>query len=73
MAREADELRAELFGVLPGDALDSGEIPSPAPSRQRLPSKCPHCGGTVVADSVEWIDTVSAICDYCGSVLSAEG
>jgi hypothetical protein len=72
MEDEANEIRARMLASLPSGALDSAEPPTPSPSRGRLPSKCPHCGGTVVADSVEWIDGTSAICDYCGSVLSAE-
>jgi hypothetical protein len=71
MEDEASEIQARMLASLPGGALDSAEPPTPSPSRGRLPSKCPHCGGTVLADLVEWIDPLSAICDYCGSVLSA--
>jgi hypothetical protein len=71
MEAEADELQRMVLGMAPGAALEAEE-PSP-PSKRRLPTKCPHCGGTVIPDAVEWLDESSAMCDYCGSVLSAEG
>ncbi len=37
--------------------------------RGRLPPKCPQCGGTVHPADVDWIDSQSAECGYCGSVL----
>ncbi|MBI3762993.1 MAG: tetratricopeptide repeat protein [Chloroflexi bacterium] len=40
--------------------------------RGTLPAKCPHCGGAVRSDEVEWIDATSAECDYCGSVVKTE-
>jgi hypothetical protein len=54
--------------------LISGEeaalSPEPAtPMRARLPEKCPHCGGNVLPNEVEWVDARSAICDYCGSLV----
>lgn len=38
-------------------------------SQDRLPSKCPYCGGTVHPDEVDWISNHSATCAYCGSVV----
>jgi hypothetical protein len=70
MESEANEIQARILAMLPSGAPEAAE--PAAPSRGRLPGKCPHCGGTVAADSVEWIDAESALCDYCGSVLSAE-
>ena len=41
-----------------------------APTRGRLPAKCPHCGGPVRSNEVDWIDAHSAECDYCGGVVN---
>ncbi len=38
-------------------------------SQGRLPSKCPYCGGTVHPNEVDWINSHSATCDYCGSFV----
>jgi hypothetical protein len=42
---------------------------APPPSHERLPAKCPHCGGNVLPDEIEWVDAHSALCDYCGSLI----
>ncbi|MEW6716228.1 MAG: hypothetical protein AB1345_01805 [Chloroflexota bacterium] len=36
-----------------------------------LPPKCPFCGGNVRPDEVEWMDTTTAECMYCGSPIQA--
>jgi ATP/maltotriose-dependent transcriptional regulator MalT len=40
-------------------------------NRHTLPAVCPHCGGAVRSDEVEWIDAVSAECIYCGGIIQA--
>jgi len=69
MKAEADALehdrRSEFSQAAPTPA--PGFTPSPA--RDRLPAKCPQCGGPVRGDEVEWIDDHSAGCLYCGSVV----
>ena len=37
-----------------------------------LPTNCPSCGGVVRADDVDWIDDVTAECDWCGGPIRAE-
>ena len=37
-----------------------------------LPTHCPSCGGVIRADEVEWLDEITAECDYCGSPVRAE-
>jgi hypothetical protein len=37
----------------------------------KLPPECPNCGGSVHPDELEWTDSHSAVCDYCGSVIQA--
>jgi hypothetical protein len=40
--------------------------PTPQP-RGHLPPTCPQCGGPLRADQVDWVDSTSAECPYCGS------
>lgn len=75
--RAVDELKArglnaeaeEIAGLL-GANLPQ-ELPAePAPvKRPALPTHCPSCGGVVDSDELEWIDDLTAECDYCGSPL----
>jgi hypothetical protein len=67
---QAASLNEELQQLLSGSAESAGAMPSP-PSRATLPGKCPHCGGNVLPNEVEWADANSAICDYCGSLIQA--
>ena len=70
LTAEADALEIKVRRALGVQAL----APQPAASgpRPQLPPKCPQCGGTVHPQEVEWIDSGSAVCDYCGSVLEGE-
>lgn len=73
LSAEADSLKAELRSAAPGLDFDTLPPSIRVPiARPRLPAKCPYCGGTVLPDCVEWLDEMSATCDYCGSVVQAE-
>lgn len=37
------------------------------PKRPMLPTHCPGCGAPVRPDEIEWLDEITAECDYCGS------
>jgi hypothetical protein len=37
----------------------------------KLPPECPNCGGSVHPDELEWTDSHSAVCDYCGGIIQA--
>ena len=67
---EAEKLRQEvdaLLGASPGErAIPWGER---AVQRGSLPAKCPSCGGPTRSDEVNWIDSQSAECAYCGSIV----
>ena len=69
---EAEKLRQEvdaLLGAFPGErAIPWGER---AVQRGSLPAKCPSCGGPIRSDEVNWIDSHSAECAYCGGVIKA--
>jgi hypothetical protein len=66
---EAEELRQEveaLLGAPPEGAIPQAER---AVRRGSLPAKCPSCGGPVRSDEVNWIDSSSAECAYCGGIV----
>lgn len=61
---EAEEIASLLRGNLPK------EIPTEQPANTRrpiLPTHCPACGAAVRPNEIEWLDEVTAECDYCGS------
>jgi hypothetical protein len=62
---EAAEIASLLGASLPQ------ELPAePAPiKRPILPTHCPACGGVVNPNELEWIDDLTAECDYCGTPL----
>jgi tetratricopeptide (TPR) repeat protein len=69
---EAEKLRQEveaLLGAPPGErAMPWG---GRAVQRGSLPVKCPSCGGPVRSDEVNWLDSHSAECAYCGGIVKA--
>ncbi|HNF93806.1 MAG TPA: hypothetical protein PLQ75_04060 [Anaerolineales bacterium] len=66
---EADEVAS----VLRNNAQVSAGKEAPAPQKRAvLPTHCPSCGAAVRPDEVEWLDDVTAECDYCGSPVRAE-
>jgi len=40
-------------------------------AKRWLPTKCPHCGGSISTESVQWLNKFEAQCPYCASVLKA--
>ena len=69
---EAEKLRREvdaLLGAPPGErAIPRG---GRAVQRGSLPAKCPSCGGPIRSDEVNWVDSHSAECAYCGGIVKA--
>jgi outer membrane protein assembly factor BamD (BamD/ComL family) len=65
---EADEVES----VVSANATVWGKAEASAPKqRPILPTHCPSCGAAVRSDEVEWLDGVTAECDYCGSPVRA--
>jgi hypothetical protein len=78
--RVVDELKARGLNAEAGEIADlmGANLPKEPPTqpipvkRPVLPTHCPSCGGTVKPDEIEWIDKITAECDYCGSPLRGE-
>jgi hypothetical protein len=66
---EADEIAALLNANTPQGIPAARPVQS---KRATLPTHCPSCGAAVRADEVEWIDDLTAECDYCGSPVRGE-
>jgi hypothetical protein len=53
-----------------------GPVPAPvtpaAGQRGRLPTNCSKCGAPIHADEINWVDTSTIECNYCGSLIRAE-
>ena len=69
---EAQELTTWLKTVLPAAPGAMGAAVAPA-KKPVLPTHCPGCGGPIRADDVEWLDEVTAECNWCGAPVRAEG
>lgn len=65
---QADTLDEEFRPLFSASAAPPG---APATDHARMPAKCPHCGGNVLPDEIEWVDAQSAVCDYCGSLIQS--
>lgn len=71
-ARGLNDEAEEIAGLM-GASLPKEPPTQPVPvKRPVLPAHCPSCGGTVRSDEIEWIDNITAECDYCGSPLRGE-
>ncbi|HEX9117672.1 MAG TPA: hypothetical protein VGA61_16500, partial [Anaerolineae bacterium] len=56
-----------------GQGVPGGGKPAPAPSPRRvLPTHCPGCGAPLRPDEVDWLDEMTATCEYCGSPVHGE-
>lgn len=66
---EADEVESVLRN---NDQAPAGEEASVTQKRAILPTHCPSCGAAVRPDEVDWLDELTAECDYCGSPVRAE-
>jgi hypothetical protein len=70
------EVEARLAEAPPGRRPMPGARPvgwppfvEPPAARRQLPAKCSACGAPIKPDDVTWLDSQSAECPYCGSVL----
>jgi hypothetical protein len=66
---EAEEVASLLNANLPKGIPTETIVPAKRPV---LPTHCPSCGAAVRPDEVEWLDDITAECDYCGSPVRGE-
>lgn len=72
LTKEAAEVEAAFRALLPPKLTSSFTPPAAAEKRPILPMHCPACGAPVRPDEVEWMDDVTAECDFCGSPVRGE-
>jgi hypothetical protein len=72
---QADQLEHEVTQALEGIGLSLDEarhrVPQVPEERGDLPAQCSGCGAPLVPDEVEWHDTRTAECLYCGTIIKA--
>ncbi|KXK15875.1 MAG: hypothetical protein UZ14_CFX002000226 [Chloroflexi bacterium OLB14] len=66
---EADEIEQVIKNNLP--TFTNQKENSATKKQVTLPTHCPSCGAIVNSNEVEWLDGVTAECDYCGSPIRA--
>ncbi len=66
-AAEIESLLKTLAAPMPN--LETQSVPVKRPT---LPTHCPSCGAAIHPNEVEWLDDVTAECEYCGSPLRNE-
>lgn len=71
LSAEAQELSS--WAKSSGAPSSAGSVAMSAPVKKPLlPTSCPECGGPLRADDVDWIDEVTAECNWCGTGLRGE-
>ncbi|RJP50154.1 MAG: hypothetical protein C4583_11010 [Anaerolineaceae bacterium] len=76
MTTEAQEIANWLQATIPPTqdvvrGISAGMNATPA-KKVILPTHCPSCGGSIIADDVEWLDEITAECNWCGNPIRAE-
>lgn len=66
LEKEAQEISSLVQSNIPAIS-ESPTQRGPDPARVALPTHCRSCGGPIRSDEVEWIDSVTAECSFCGS------
>jgi hypothetical protein len=67
-SKEAQEISNLVHSNMPASA----EMPTergPNPAMISLPTNCPACGGPLRPDEVDWLDTATGECPYCGNLV----
>ena len=67
---EARQVGDFLRNLAPGFEMTTHD--AAVEHRAPLPTHCTGCGAPVRPDEVEWLDEVTAECEYCGSPVRAE-
>jgi hypothetical protein len=70
LVNEAAEIGEVIKNNLPADGPPAPSVQKT--SRPTLPTHCPSCGAALKPNDVEWLDDVTAECEYCGSPVRGE-
>lgn len=70
LINEASEIREVVKNNLPGNI--SPTPPAQQKKKATLPTHCPSCGAALKPNDVEWLDDITAECEYCGSPVRGE-
>ena len=66
---EIKTLETFLLEEFPAELEDSPDIFEQVNQASvKLPTKCPGCGAPLRSDEVEWVDSNTAECPYCGTI-----
>lgn len=68
LAAEASKISELIYGQNKAPNI-TPDLPQKKPI---LPTHCPSCGGAIRPNEIEWLDEITAECDYCGSPLREE-
>ncbi len=69
LTTKAGEIALLIQNNLPAGAPQKAQAAAKSPP---LPTHCPNCGATLRPGEIEWLDDVTAGCDYCGSSVRGE-
>lgn len=72
LSSEAKQIQDFLNTILPKGFAALPEENIPEGKQPLLPTHCPSCGAAIKPDDVEWLDEVTAECEYCGSPVRGE-
>ena len=67
LKNESTEIEMWLESILLLKPAFESKVPSER--RPSLPTRCPACGAGLRSDEVEWIDSTTVECAYCGSPI----
>ncbi len=73
LKNEAQQVTDYLKELVPGFGDPAAPAGKPGVAkRPALPTHCPGCGAPLRPDEVDWLDDVTAMCEYCGSPVHGE-
>lgn len=72
LSNEAKQIQDFINTLLPKSFNASPEESILESKKPILPTHCPSCGAALKPDEVEWLDDLTAECEYCGSPVRGE-
>lgn len=69
---EGEEIAKWLEQILQSHGGLQQISPTELTKKPHLPVSCPHCGGAIRPGEVNWVDDITAECEFCGNMVRAE-